>query len=291
MQKNALYIARLYMLKENKKSKFSLLADYCLSNIDSLDKLTITELSERTQTSYATVCRFVKEIGVSGFREFKKMIRNEVDNQKRLEIKIDNFAPEESDGLSFELLSKKVCGFSSSVVENCYSTLKEETLIRFIKHFMKAKFVYFIGMGTSAVTALYAYTKLFRIKRSCSFDSDAIIAKMKASVMEKDDMLFVISSSGRTKAMVEAAQNAKKNGALIVSLCDFLVSPLSDVSDINICTTIRNSNKYLDTDFPLIQGQITIIDILYTCLCSSVKASSGMNFKKTVAAVKDDKTN
>ena len=47
MQKNALYIARLYMLKENKKSKLSLLADYCLSNIDSLDKLTITELSRK----------------------------------------------------------------------------------------------------------------------------------------------------------------------------------------------------------------------------------------------------
>lgn len=291
MQKNALYIARLYMFKENKKSKFSLLADYCLSNIDSIDKLTITSLSEATGTSYATVCRFVREIGVSGFKEFKKIISAEAKKGRRFEIKIDNFSPEESGSPSFDLLSKKVCDFSASVVENCYDTLKEETLRRFINCFLRAKCVYFIGMGTSAVTALYAYTKLFRLKRSCSFDSDAIIAKMKSSVMENDDMLFVISSSGRTKAMVEAAENAKRNGAVIVSLCDFLVSPLSDIADINICTTLRNSNKYLDVDFPLIQGQITVIDILYSCLYNSIKDSAGHKFVKTKFAVKDDKTN
>lgn len=291
MHKNALYIARLYMLKENKRSKFSLLADYCLSNIDSLDKLTINELSENTGTSYATVCRFIKEIGVSGFNEFKKIVRDEIKKQQRLEIKIDNYAPGGSDGSGFDRLIKKVCDFSASVIENCYDTLKEETLCEFIKCFFRARHVYFIGTGTSAVTALYAYTKLFRIKRSCSFDSDAIIAKMKASVLEKGDMLFVISSSGRTKAMVEAAQNAKKNGAVIACLCDFFVSPLSDISDINICTTVRDSNKYLDTDFPLIQGQITVIDILYSCLYNAAKSSSDNKFNMTKAAVRNDKTN
>lgn len=129
---------------------------------------------------------------------------------------------------------------------------------------------------------------MFRLKLNCSFDTDIIISKMKASVMKKDDVLFVISSSGRTKPIVETAKIAKQNGASIITLCDFLQSPLSEISDINICTTIRNSNKYLDMDFPLIQGQITIIDILYSCIYNQSKISS-MMVDKTTYAVENDK--
>lgn len=290
MENNSLYIARLCALKNNKKKKkWSRVADYVLSNLDGTNNFTIETLAEKTDTSYATVCRFLKEIGVSGIKEFKRMILHEMQNQQKLELKLENYSIEDPSERSFDSISSKVCDFSASVVANCHNALNEELTSQIISYFNKAGFIYFVGLGTSAVTALYAYTKMFRLKLNCSFDTDIIISKMKASVMKKGDVLFVISSSGRSKPIIETARIAKQNGASIITLCDFSQSPLSELSDINICTTVRDSNKYLDMDFPLIQGQITIIDILYSCIYNQNKSSSEFKISKTTSAVKNDK--
>lgn len=290
MIKNSLYIARLFMLKSNPKKKcYSKISEYILANIESIDRITIDTLAENTDTSYATVCRFLKEIGVCGMREFKKVITSEMENQKNLELKMENYSNVKSTGMSYSDTCKRVCDFSSSVVANCYDVLNEDTAEKIINLFSKANFIYFMGLGTSAVTALYAYTKLFRINTKCSVDTDTIISKMKASVLKKGDVLFVISSSGRTKPVTEAARIAKRNGVTVISLCDFVHSPLSDISDINICTTVRDSNKYIDMDFPLIQGQITVIDILYSYMYNKSRKSSDISFNQTSSAVNSDK--
>lgn len=84
MENNSLYIARLCTLKnDKKKKKWSRIANYILLNIESVHSFTIEILAEKTNTSYATVCRFLKEIGVSGIKEFKRIILHEIQNHKK----------------------------------------------------------------------------------------------------------------------------------------------------------------------------------------------------------------
>ncbi len=154
MQNNSLYIARLCSLKNNKKKKkWSCIANYILSNLESVDNFTIEILAENTDTSYATVCRFFKEIGVSGIKEFKRIILHEMQNNKKIELKIENYSIENLTELSFRNISSKVCDFSASVVTNCFNSLKEVLIEKIINYFNKADFIYFVGLGTSAVTA------------------------------------------------------------------------------------------------------------------------------------------
>lgn len=290
MENDSFVVVRLCALKTNKKKKKqSRIADCILSDMENADRFTIESLAEKTDTSYATVCRFFKELGVSGIKDFKRIILLEMKKQQKLGLKLENYSIENQEEFSFRVISGKVCDFSASAVDNCLYALKDEQIGQIIHYLSKADFVYFVGLGTSAVTALYAYTKMFRLKLNCSFDTDVIISKMKASVMRKSDVLFVISSSGRTKSIIETAKIAKQNGVTVITLCDYLQSPLAEISDINICTTARDSNKYLDMDFPLIQGQITIIDIIYSCMYNQKKVSAAVRVDKTANAVKEDK--
>ena len=154
MENNSLYIDRLCNLKSsNKKKKCSRIAQYILSNLEETDTFTIEIIAENTDTSYATVCRFFKEIGVSGIKEFKHIILHEMQNHKKLELKLENYSIENSLELSFENISNKVCDFSSSVVTNCFNALKEALIEQIINYFNRADFIYFVGLGTSAVTA------------------------------------------------------------------------------------------------------------------------------------------
>lgn len=289
MKKNYLYIAKMIEMKK-KNSCNAVIANYFLSNLKSIKTMTIEQIAENTDTSYATVCRFLKNLGVTGLKEFKEIIKNELDEDERLEARIADNASDFGEEKRYENICSKICDFSSSVVSHCKEVFDKEKMENVINALSKARSICFTGLGTSAVTAQYAYTKMFRLIPLCTFDKDIIISKMKASIMKKGDVLFAISSSGRTKAIIEIAKIAKSNGALVISICDFAHSGLSEVSDIVIYTTVRDSNKYLDADFPLIQGQLTIIDMIYSCFRSKMTEQSSAMFSKTAEAVKKDKT-
>lgn len=289
MKKNTFYITKLSIIKNKEKNSNGKIANYILNNIQNSDKFTLNSIAENTDLSYATVCRFFKNLGCSGIKSFKKSISEEFSNKTMYEAELLNFSTDALQHMKFEQISRNVCNHSSSVVQHCYNAFDDEQIQNIINTIKKAKFVYFIGLGTSGITAKYAYTKFFRLEVPCSYDTDIIIGKMKSSILKKNDVLFAISSSGRTKSIVEVAKTAKSNGALVISLCDFAHSPLSHISDIDICTTARESNKYIDLDFPLIQGQITVIDILYLCFFKTFQTHSSNSFETTKSTVMNDK--
>lgn len=276
-------LIRLNYLKTNSSTSNRKIADYLLKNMDNINQLTLNSLSENTNSSYATVCRFFKQLGVDGFKDFKtKMINDKTDYSNLLET--DNPILDLSSDLSPEIISQRIHDFYSSVIAT--SHLDVAALEKAIELLANSDITYCVGLGTSSVSVHYASIKMFRLNMSCSYDTDMIITKMKASLLTPNSVMLVISSSGRTKSILEIVNVAKSVGAKVISICDFYNSPLTNISDVSLCTTIRESNKYVDIDFPLIHEQITIIDVLYTCL-SQLKGRNA--FEKTKKAVTNDK--
>lgn len=286
MANHILYLVRLDSIRKNAHGADRKLAEYILAHPETVTHLTVQKLAEQTDTAYATVCRFFKKLGADGFREFKKSISEELAQNRGLAVSPPEF---NTHAASFDDIGKQICDYSASIVGSCHKFLKNDRIEAVVSFMKKAELIHFIGLGTSAVTARYAHTKFFRLKPGCSFDTDIILSKMKAAQLGSGNILFAISSSGRTKSVLEIAKLARQNHATVISLCDFVDSPLANLSDISICTTVRESNKYIDIDFPLIQGQITIIDILYACLYNRTAATASEKFQKTKNAVDADK--
>lgn len=286
MPKNMLYLVRLEDVRTKSHGSDSVLAEFILSNRKEVLGMTISELAEATFTGYATVCRFFKRLGLGGFKEFKKIFSEEIkgNDEASFDLSVDF-----GEAMPYSEINRRICDYSASIVSNCGNLIGDEALKNAVKAIEKAAHIQFVGVGTSAVTAQYAYTKFFRVKPSCSFDSDVIITKMRTAKMDEKGLLFAISSSGRTKNIIETARIARKHGATVISICDFVDSPLAHLSDISICTTVRDSNKYIDLDFPLIQGQITLIDILYACVYNAISNDASKNFQLTHEAVNEDK--
>ena len=181
-----------------------------------------------------------------------------------------------------------VCGVvKRSVERSCRSTITAEQLDEAASILSRSSEVCIIGAGTSAVTAQYAFTKLFRLGLSCSFSSDGIIMKMKCALMRRGSTLIAVSSSGCTKVVTESAALASKGGASVIALSDYRVSPLARCADLLLTTTTRTSPDPPDAGrLPLIQGQLTVIDMLYSLL--SVRLGNE-KFELTRNIVKPDK--
>ncbi len=289
MKNDKLCLIQLTQLKKKEGTADGCLAAYILDNQDKISQFTIQEIAENTHTSYATVCRFIKRLGVEGIKEFKQIMRKEpMDASRNGDAFSEEFLSFSQEN-SFETISKRICQFASAVVEESCRAISRDSAEKMLACFRDARHIHFFGLGTSSVSAQYAYIKFFRIKPSCSYSTDVVISKMMAAMLGEGDILFVFSSSGRTKSVIESARLAKKQGAIVIAVSDFINTPLTSLADFSVYTTVRDANKYLDADFPLIQGQITILDILYQYVYHALNDSAEVSFRKTMSAVENDK--
>lgn len=255
-----LCISRLEGMKKTAKKAEERLIDTVLENIDTIGSYTINSLADEAGVSYATVCRMLEKIGISGFKEFKKVLSGEI--PKKEEKKKTKPEAERENSLICDGVFKS----TEQLISFCRENLKGETLDKSVELLSSAGSVMLIGVGGSSISARYAYMCFLGLGKQCFFSTDMIMAKMKASLLNKGDVLVAISSSGKTKQVIEAAKVARKEGAAVISLCDDSDAPLVHVSDVSICTGEGKQRLSKEADVPLIQGQITAVNVLYSCV-------------------------
>ena len=280
-------LLRINGVYDSLKSADKRLADFILKHTGDVVNYTIFELAERSNTSYATISRFCKKIGFSGFKELKTNLNNNILDNKNLEEMIDGFTV--NPNISVKQISEIVHELSSKLIEELRAIIDYSAIEIAVEKLIKAKSVCFIGTGTSGISARYAYSKFFRIGIPSFYEADSTLFKMKTSILAENDLLFAISSSGRTAEIVKCVKTAHANNVYVISLSDFAISPLTKISDTNLYTTPRNSNLFLNIDMPFIIGQIIIIDILYSCCYLKLSENSSKLFDITKESTDSEK--
>ncbi|MBQ8683572.1 MAG: MurR/RpiR family transcriptional regulator [Clostridia bacterium] len=270
------------------KSAEKRIALFILSNPSEILNMTINQVAERCQSSYATMNRFCKKMGYSGYKELKDYLYSDVaagqpDVNDYMDIVI-------SPDITTMEICKNVHSLALKTLSDSFSITDAASIDRITEEMLKAKHTFFIGTGNSGISAQYAYSKFFRIGLPCSAQTDTTYRKMQVSLMGKGDILFAISSSGRSADILECAKIAKENGATVIVLSDFSISPLSKLADYNIYTTPRNVSAFSYIDMPLTIGQFTIIDILYLCCCKSAGTDASENYQKTKKVAHSEKS-
>lgn len=273
-------LSRLAKVRLRAKSAEKRLIDAILSDPHGTLSMSVSALAEKAEVSYATVCRLFPKAGFNGFREFCKVLSSDLASAKG-EVK----SPSLVANLSSAEIMASFCGVADQLIESCRKNLDTKMLETAAEAILSANYISFIGQGTSAVTARYAYTKLFRLGIPCSWGDDSVLGPMNSKLMRPGQVLFAISSSGRTRTVLDCVELASSNGATVISLCDYKSSPLSQAADIPIFTTARDIQQYLTEDFQLMLAHALVIDILYACCYTRIepKAKSYFDATRSVA--------
>ena len=262
------------------------ITDYILQSPKDVLSMTINQLAGFTDTSYATVTRLVKRYGFQGYKDFKSNLYHAVLNQ-------DDLDTLELIQISQDASVSDVCESSfdlvSNSLEDSHKLLDPNTISQIVDVLLGAKRILHIGSGLSGISAKYAYIKSFRIGLPSIYETDATLYRMQTSLLKKGDVLFAISSSGRTKEIVECAQLAAKAGAYVISLSDYVMSPLAAVSDYKLFTTPRQNTVFLGIDMPFTACQLTVIDAVYLSTCVRIGKSSSEVYTKTKQSANSEK--
>ncbi len=208
--------------------------------------LSITELSARLNVAEATIVRFCKKLGYSGFQNFKLSLSKELGSAENQQ----------------ESIVKRVAMQMTDAIVETSRSVNYDMYLRIADILIKADKIGAFGVGNSHITAMEVGNVFARIGIDVIVTADAHLQAMIASNMKEGDVVILISVSGSTTDIIDVADIAKKNGVTIVVITCYDHSPLAKYADFLLNSTRREA-AYEGGSVSSIVSISYLINILY----------------------------
>ena len=228
-------------------------ADWLFSHSGEILPYSITDLASKCDSSEATIVRFSKRLGYSGYQELKLFLAQEYEKK----VIVPNITGADDCFSIFE----KVCNDAYMSLERTKKTLSAESMTRAAKLISEARRVVVIGLGTSSQVAEDASNKFLRAGCNSSAYADTHMQAIAVSQLKAGDVVIGISQSGSSKDIVEAMKTARSHGATTISITSKERSPIARQSDVLLLTDTeetRHSSLGLNSHI----SRLVVIDAL-----------------------------
>ena len=236
-----------------------LLIDYIKSDLDNVIYKSISEIARESELGEATITRFSKKAGFSGFQDFKVTLAKELSIKKQKSVISPHVAKDEGTKETATKLLNSTVDVLRSTVDN----INEEDILECRELILTARKIYFVGIGYSGITAVDSNYKFMRIGLNTCQLTDSHTMIMMSSIMERGDLVIAISHSGTTKEILKAVEQAKSNKVKIISITENTENKLRELSDIKL-TYVSTETVFETGSVSSKLPQIFIMDLVYT---------------------------
>jgi RpiR family carbohydrate utilization transcriptional regulator len=237
-----------------------------LADPRSFSTLPVGALAERAHVSKPTVVRFCRSVGYDGLADFKLKLAGHV-----------------SEGVPFVhravAADDRPADVVVKVIDNAVSALLqyrndaaghafERAVAALVAAGRAGRRVEFFGVGRSGIVAQDAQHSFFRLGMRCAAACDAQVQVMSATLMQPGDCAVIISHSGRSRELLDAADIARRKGATCI-LVTASGSPLAQTAQgahqVLLAVDAPEEN---DHDSPAVSRllHLVVLDILATAV-------------------------
>ena len=176
--------------------------------------LPVSELSERAHVSKPTVVRFCRSVGYDGLADFKLKLAGSVNEG----VPFVHRSVDEDDKPA-DLIVKVVDNAVAALLHyrnDAASHAFERAIAALAESGRQGKRIEFYGVGNSGIVAQDAQHKFFRLGVNTIACSDGHVQLMSATMLGPGDCAVIISNSGRSRDLIDAAEIARKKGATTI---------------------------------------------------------------------------
>jgi len=233
--------------------------EYIILHSELIPNMTTKELSIKIGVSEASVIRFCKSIGIGSFKSFKLAL---VKDLTLTEMNLTDFSIlQQKDTTPYDSF-QKVIQVNKFAIESCTDSMDKKELLKAVDAIKDAKKIVFFGVGGSSTAALDAHYKFTRLGYQSITSLDFHYLLTVIPYLNKNDIFVAISTSGKTRDVLELAQFAKKKEAIVIAITNLDKSPLYKTADIRLCTPNVEQDFRIGS-IPSRMTQLTVIDTLY----------------------------
>jgi DNA-binding MurR/RpiR family transcriptional regulator len=238
------------------------IAEFILEDPARTVKMSVTELSEATDSSIGNIIKFAKSLGLSGFQELKLSITQQI-------IQPVQYIHEDlvrNDDI--EASTKKIFHSGIQALRDTLSVLDSTALARAVEAMRTAKRIEIYGIGSSAPIAEDAHYRMLRIGLEAKAVTDSHIQAISASRTDRNVVTLTISHSGATNETVTSTRLAKEAGAKTIVITNYGRSPIQSYADIVLFTMARETLFRTEAMTSRI-AQLCVLDALIAALALS----------------------
>ncbi len=124
-----------------------------------------------------------------------------------------------------------------------------------------------------------AYHKFQRIGLKSEYTNDANVMIIQAALMDRNDIILVVSHSGSSSSLIQAVSVAKSRGAKIICVTGCCFSKLAKLSNITLCSTATSSSKFISDETASRIAKLNIIDGLFVVVANQNEEVFAANLK------------
>ena len=216
------------------------IADYLLEHPGAVDAETASSIAEKVGTSPATVVHFCRKLGFKGLTDMK----NSAAYTNYIESSTTDMDLKKGDDA--ETVTNKVLQYMKMVLDQLKLSLEPELLQKAADKLADANHVVILAEGGSGTIARAAYDIFLKLAIPCRIVDDIMFQIMEISMMDENDVLFLILNSGRTYNVLQNASYAKQRGIYTIGVVGTKGTPLSKYLDIELPTCIFSSSYLSD---------------------------------------------
>lgn len=240
------------------------IADFFISNVDAVD-LSAKGVADKLFVSEASLSRFAKKIGFSGYREFiynyqSTFVQKPADMQEDTKVVLNTYQ---------DLLDKS------------YSLVDNEQIRRVVGYLFQKKRIYVYGFGCSGLAAEEFKIRFMRMGLDVEAVTDFHLMMLNDVRVDSDSLVIAISVSGLTKEVIEALERAAEKKAATILMTSRNDEKFTDVFDEVILMAVKQNLEYgnvISPQFPI----LIMIDIIYRNFLLADKGQKQATYDETV---------
>ncbi len=274
-------LIRIQSVYDTLKTAERKVADFMLAKPETIAQSSIFESAKQIGCSEATLVRFARKLGFSGYPELKtSILKNESETTVRLYNEISS--DEDEIGVVNNVFKNSIQSLMDTL-----SVLDSDEYKNALSVLTSSDRILFVGAGDAYTVAYAGYLKFSRIGLNARCSKDFDVQLIEASKLSKTGVLLAVSHSGRTQTIYDVIKCAKFSGASVITITNYPTSPIARLADIVLLTATFVPNMVGEIMTKRIP-ELCILESLYVNMVMRVdsKYIENLNFSNEIIAAK-----
>jgi DNA-binding MurR/RpiR family transcriptional regulator len=247
-------------------------------------ELSITDLAELAGTSAASVTRFCRMIGYSGYSALRVGIAEDVGRGGAQAAWNSDIGRSFGPGDPPEEIERVLLNSHVLSLQTTAGLLDVATASRVASAIVKSRHVDVYGVGGSSLTALEVEARLYRIGINVHPWSEVHNGLTSAAILDERCVAIGISNTGRTDETIEMLKVARAAGAYTVAITGNPESPLAKIAE-DVLIAASPDGYLQPADLSARHCQLFVVDFLYLLVAQSDFSRTTRYLAASAAAV------
>lgn len=215
---------------------------YIDQHTDEAKKLSLTEIAKVNNVSTTTIVRMSHKLGLEGFSELKYILKT-FENQQLL------------------LNDNPIERYKKEFI-TAFETINIEEIEKLSARIENAKRVIVVGVGLSKMLAEYFSKLLMQTNKQTHYTYESHMIDLLPNMVQPNDLVFFISSSGETQTILKAAEKLSYQVAETAAITNSSDSTLGKLVKTNLSMTVSRV-KFAGYDITARSTLMLLIDLLF----------------------------